>query len=171
MKVLTSILILSAISFGTALSQQTSFRDSLLDRMTGKWVMTGTIAGEKTTHDVVCDWVLAHNYFRIHEVSREKTSGGEPLYEAIVFIGRDNKAESYQCLWLDVTGGGGLCGDAIGSGRLDGERINFLFKGPSGSVFHTTFVCDHVADKWEWIMDGEENGKLEPFARLTLTRE
>jgi len=38
-------------------------------------------------------------------------------------------------------------------------------------VFHTTFAYDRAAGSWEWRMDGEANGKLEPFARLRLTRK
>ncbi len=46
----------------------------------------------------------------------------------------------------------------------------FVFKGADGSLFHTTFTCDRQAGAWHWLMDGEEGGKLQPFARLTLTR-
>jgi hypothetical protein len=35
-----------------------------------------------TTHDVDVDWVLKREYFRIHEVSRDKDAGGGPTYEA-----------------------------------------------------------------------------------------
>jgi hypothetical protein len=26
-------------------------------------------------------------------------------------------------------------------------------------------------DRWQWLMDGEENGKLQPFAQMTLQRK
>lgn len=32
--------------------------DGLLDEMTGHWVLTGTIGGKPTTHDVDVDWIL-----------------------------------------------------------------------------------------------------------------
>ena len=49
----------------------------------------GTIARKDTTHDIVSEWVLGHQYLRIHERSREKDGKGQPQYEAIVFIGWD----------------------------------------------------------------------------------
>jgi hypothetical protein len=148
-----------------------SLDDSLLDRMTGVWVLRGEIAGEKTTHDVVCEWVLGHEYVRIREVSREKDAAGQPAYEAIVFVGKDPKADGYACLWLDNTGGGGLAAQAIGHGQRSGDEIEFLFVGADGSRFHTTFALGAQDGSWQWLMDGENKGKLEPFARVRLTKE
>ena len=152
-------------------AQQTTFQDSLLDHMIGRWVLRGTIAGKETTHDIVAEWVLAHQYVQIHEISREKNAGGEAAYEAIVFIGWDQASDGYACQRLDVTGGGGLSAQAIGHGKRSGDNIPFLFKGADGSLFHTTFAYDNKADTWQWLMDGEENGKLQPFARVKLTKE
>jgi hypothetical protein len=153
-----------------ASAQQSTFQDSLLEHLVGKWVMTGTIGGDSTTHDISAEWVLAHQYMRIHEVSREKNADGEAAYEAIVFIGWDRPDSQYACLWLDVTGGGGLSAQAIGHGRRTGSEIPFQFRGSDGSVFHNTFVYNRQSDTWEWRMDGEENGTLQPFARVRLTR-
>jgi hypothetical protein len=155
-----------------AAAQAPAFQDPFLDHMVGKWVLHGTIAEGETTHDVVAEWVLGHQYVRLHEVSREKDSQGQPAYEAIVFIGQDPAPKGrYACLWLDGTGGGGLSATAIGHGRMGADRIAFLFKGGDGSLFHTTFVYGKDDDTWRWIMDGESGGKLHPFARLKLTRD
>ena len=149
---------------------KSGLQDALLERMAGTWVLKGTIAGKPTTHDVTAEWVLSHEYLRLHEVSREKDAGGRPAYEAIVFIGWDQPSDRYACLWLDSTGGGGLNGQAIGYAKRGGDSIAFLFKGSDGSLFHTTFLYDRKVDAWEWRMDGEEAGKLQPFARVTLAR-
>ncbi len=164
------VLSLLAALFSVSASAQ-YLDDSLLERMAGKWVLKGTIGGKQTTHDVTAQWVLAHQYLCIQEVSREKDSTGRPEYEATVYIGRDDTTAGFACLWLDNTGGTGLAGHAIGHGRRRGDRIPFLFKGKDGSRFHTTFVYIGQADSWQWVMDGEEGGKLQPFARLALTRE
>ncbi|MCX6170824.1 MAG: hypothetical protein NTX65_15900 [Ignavibacteriales bacterium] len=152
-------------------AQQTTFQDSLLDQMTGQWVLQGTIAGEETTHDVDIKWVLGHQYIQVHEISRDKNSNGEAMYEAIVFIGWDEKLNQYACLWLDVTGGGGLSAQAIAHAERDSNKMAFLFHGSDNSLFHTTFVYDSDSGTWQWVMDGEENGKLQSFARVKLTRE
>jgi hypothetical protein len=146
-------------------------QDPVLDRLVGTWVLQGTIAGQATTHDVTVDWVLGHQYVRLHEVSRETNARGQPAYEAIVFIGRDQVPGRYACLWLDTTGGGGLSGQAIGHGTPSADGLAFLFQGADGSTFHTTFRYSQASGTWQWLMDGEEGGKLVPFARVTLTRK
>lgn len=170
MKSALMVLAASVLLSFAASAQELAFQDGLLDRMMGAWVMRGTIEGKETTHDVTAEWVLNHGYVRLHEVSREKDAQGRPAYEAIVFIGWDRPLSQYACLWLDSTGGGGLKGDAIGHAPRGGDAIAFLFKGAGGSLFHTTFAYDKKAGTWRWLMDGETAGKLQPFARLTLTR-
>jgi hypothetical protein len=152
-------------------AQQATFQDTLIDQLAGRWVLHGIIAGQETTHDIDADWVLAHQYMQLHEVSREKDSNGAAAYEAIVFIGWDEPTRQYACLWLDVTGGGGLTGEAIGYAKQNGDQMAFLFKGSDSSLVHTTFVRDNSTDTWQWLMDGEENGKLQPFARVILKRK
>jgi hypothetical protein len=154
-----------------AIAQQYSFQDSLLDHMVGQWILNGTIDGIETTHDVEVQWVLAHQYVQLHEISREKNINGDPAYEAIVYIGWDKLLQQYACLWLDVTSGEGLSNGIIGHSKRDKDRIEFLFKFSDRSLFHTTFLWDISSDTWQWLMDGEENGKLQPFARLKLIRK
>ncbi len=145
-------------------------QDPLLDGLVGTWVLSGIIAGQRTTHDVEAAWVLGHQYVRLQEVSREKNDAGQPLYEAIVLIGWDPLKRQYQCLWLDSTGGGGLTAQAIGHAARDGDRIPFVFVGGDGSRFHNTFAYDKAARTWQWTMDGEEGGTRVPFARVLLTK-
>jgi hypothetical protein len=144
--------------------------EPLLDRMVGKWVLAGTIAGKETTHDVEAEWVLRREYVQLHEVSRELNADGTPAYEAIVFISWDQSSREYACLWLDTTGSGGLSPAGIGRGRLSGDTIPFLFTPADGSRFHAKFIYAATTGTWQWVMDGEEGGKLEPFARVELTK-
>jgi len=72
------------LGVGFVFGQQPTFHDQLLDHLPGNWVLQGTIAGKDTTHDVTAEWVLGHQYVRIHEVSREKNSQGLPAHEAMV---------------------------------------------------------------------------------------
>jgi hypothetical protein len=146
-------------------------KKSLLEHMVGHWVLQGTIAGKATTHDVDMDWVLNREYVRIHEVSREKDAEGRPAYEAFVFIGKDTDSEACTCLWLDNTGGGGLSAQGLGHGTPTGTSIPFVFRVKEGQAFHNTFTYDAAADSWRWFLDNDENGKMTPFARVTLTRK
>ncbi len=171
MRKIAAVWILSLLIAGLAPAQQPApLQDPLLDRFVGRWVLTGTIGGAATTHDVDIAWVLGHQYVRIQETSREKNAQGRPEYEAIVFIGWDQPTGRYSCLWLDNTGGGGLVGSAIGHADRAADRMAFLFKEPDGNLFHTTFIYEGKSDAWQWQMDGEEKGRLQPFARVKLGR-
>ncbi len=163
--------IINSLLINNAYSQQGGLKDDLLDCMTGDWILTGTIAGKETTHDITAEWILAHQYIKLHEISREKDSVGQPQYEAMVLIGWDQILNQYSCLWLDITGGGGLSAGAIGHAKKEGNEIPFLFKGSDGSVFHTTFIYEKSTNSWNWVMDNEEKGKLIPFARVTLKKQ
>ena len=158
------------VSF-TASAQQITFQDSLLDHFIGSWVLQGTIQGKETTHDIVTQWVLGHQYLQFHEVSIEKNSGGEPMYEATVFIGWDQALSQYACFWIDGTSGNGLSNPVMGHAKRNGDKIAFLFKFSQTTLFHTTFLYDRGSDTWQWMMDDEENGKLQPFETVKLTRK
>ena len=171
MKTILRIILFALLVSLKISAQQTSFQDSLLDRMTGSWILKGTIAGQDVTHDLEVSWILEHQYLQISEISREKDADGTATYEALVLIGWDSNSKRYACLWLDVTGGEGLSNQVIGYAERNGDEIPFLFKMNEESVWHTTFVYDRITDTWQWNMDGEDNGKLKPFARVKLTRK
>jgi hypothetical protein len=142
----------------------------LLDRLVGTWVLQGTIDNKETTHDVVAASVLNGQYVQIHEVSRERDAKGRPEYEAIVYLTWEADRGEYSCLWLDSTGNGGISNGVTARAKPAGDDLRLLFNYPTGALFHTTFSYDRKADTWRWVMDGEEKGKLVPFARLTMRR-
>ena len=166
--------IVEALSIVTSFSgsaQEPTRKDPLLDRLTGSWILQGTIAGHETTHDIESEWVLSHEYVRLHETSREKNIQGQPAYEAIVFIEWDESSKEYRCLWLDSTAGGGLSAP-IAQGKRGSDEIAFLFRGnDKDSGVHTTFVYSKGTDTWSWFIDNEDGGKLTSFARVKLTRK
>jgi hypothetical protein len=155
----------------SALAQSATFQDPLLDRMVGKWALQGTIAGRNTTHDIVSEWVLGHQYMRIQEVSREKDARNQPAYEAIIFIGWDPKSSQYTCLWLDNTGSWDFTSTAIGRAKQSGDGITFRFGSNDGSSVNTTFSYNRDADTWQWSIDNDTGGKIQTFARVRLTRK
>jgi hypothetical protein len=145
--------------------------EALLDRMVGKWVLRGTIAGKETTHDIDAAWVLNREYVRLHEVSRDRSTNGQTAYEAIVFIGWDPRSGEYSCLWLDSTSGGGLSAAGIAHGKRSGDTIPFVFNLAAGDTFHNTFIYDRDNGTWKWVLDDETGGNVQPFARVTLTKK
>jgi hypothetical protein len=150
-------------------ARQTDPQRALLEKMTGHWVLRGTIAKEQTTHDVDAQWVLDKEYVQIHEVSREKDAGGKPKYEAIIHVVWDPKAGEYACLWLDTTGVATFPEAGVGHAKPSGDAIRFRFTDPTGGT-NTTFAYDRAKDSWSWSIDNDDKGTITPFARVTLTR-
>lgn len=153
---------------GSAVAQQSTFHDALLDGLIGKWVLTGTIAHRQIIHDVTATWVLNHQYVELQEVSRDKNANGDPFYTARVYIGWDQPTARYVCVWLDDYGD--ISTQSLGHAPRGGDSIAFVFQdvGDSGK-FHTTFAYDAPHHRWTMDMDNELNGKLSPFARTVLT--
>lgn len=139
----------------------------LLDRLVGQWVLTGTIAGQDTVHDVQAEWVLQQTYVRISEVSSERDESGRPVYEAIVFVGWLN--DHYVCLWLDnteVASGEITCAAAAAP-----DSIPFEFRDAQGAlIFTNTFSYHRADDTWNWLMVNTDGETLETFAEVTLRR-
>ena len=156
----------------TSFAQKSAAQEPLLEHLTGSWVLQGTIAGRETTHDVAAEWVLGHEYVRLHETSREKKASGQPAYEAIIFIEWDETSSQYRCLWLDSTAGGGLSAQGIAHGKRSGDGIAFLFKDKDNdSSIHNTFAYSKSTDTWQWLIENEAGGKVSEFARVKLTRK
>jgi hypothetical protein len=154
----------------TVKSQQTTQPDSLLNKLTGNWVLQGTIDGQETTHDITAGRVLNGQYVQLKEVSREKDSKGNPLYEAVVYLCWQEAKKQYFCLWLDNTSNQGISNGVIGRAEQNEDKIEMVFKFSGTIQFHTSFLYHRDTDTWQWLMDGEENGKLQAFARVKLTR-
>jgi hypothetical protein len=166
-----SLAALAVVLVDSAFAQQATFQDSFLDRLVGRWVLRGEIAGKQTIHDVTSEWVLGHQYVRLHEVSREKNAAGQPAYEAMVFIGWDQSAREYACLWLDSTSTSGFSSEGAGHAKRAGDEIPFVFRDVNHQVsFRNTFSYDQKTDSWAWRMDNVQNGKDVPFGRVKLSK-
>jgi hypothetical protein len=164
------ILLLILVTPIASRAQRITQPDSLLNKLTGKWLLKGTIAGQVTTHDIDAKRVLNGRYIQLKEESREKDNKGNPLYEAVVHICWQEAKKQYFCLWLDNTSNEGISNQVIGRAKQNGDKIAFVFKFSDATQFYTTFSYDRDTDTWQWLMDGEEKGKLQPFARVKLTK-
>lgn len=157
------------LAAGPLTAQTAAPADTLLDHLIGRWVLRGPMAGQQVTHDVTFEWVLNHEYVRMHEVSRARKAGGTPAYEAIVYIGCDPKTHRYSVLWLDNTEIGEFV--PIGHAEAVGDSLPFLFEYSQTDRFHTTFIYNRRSDTWDWQMDNDQAGARRPFARVTLKRK
>ena len=150
-------------------AQQATLNDPLLDRLKGEWVISGTIAGKPTTHDVSAEWVIEHQYLRLHEVTREKRADGQPDYEAVVHVGWNQPTGTYGCVWLDNYGG--LNTQSIGLAAKKENELPFVFSNLDRTFTRTTMAYDPKSGTWRWTIVEDNAGKLSTFADLTLTRK
>jgi hypothetical protein len=156
----------SAPQTASTVSAPSSRPHALLDRLVGRWVLTGTIAGQSTTHDVEASWVLQGNYVRL----RETGDNGLPLYEATVFIGWLESANHYVCFWFDNTGV--ASGDVTCSAPDAQDVIAFEFRDAQGALtFTNTFLYHPDSDTWEWRLDNIRDNSAAPFARVSLRKQ
>jgi len=162
-----------AVSLGGAALAQPAPPDAqreLLDRLTGHWVLRGTIAGRETTHDIDARWVLDRGYVQLHEVARERDESGRPLYEALVYLVWEPKLAEYACLWLDSTGVAAFPPEGVGHAKPETDRIAFVFGDPDDGIYNT-FTYDRANDAWTWAIDNASEGTRTVFARVSLTRD
>ena len=166
------ILIASAVILSRGVSGGEPGRaEAFLDRLAGKWVLSGTLAGREVTHDIAADWTLNHGYLRIHEISREKNPSGQAAYEAIIFISYNAKTDDFACLWLDSTSNEGLTAEGLAHAKPRGNSLPFVFRDAKGEIsIENTFVYDAESGSWKWIIDNVEGEKRKPFGRVTLVR-
>lgn len=141
----------------------------LMDKLVGRWVLTGDIAGENVVHDVDAAWVLQGRYVRISEVAREHDEQGRPRYEATIFVGWQENAHHYVCIWLDNTGV--ATGDVTCTASVAPDSLPLQFRDAHGALMiATTFSYNRADDTWRWRIDNIENGRVVHFANLVLQR-
>ena len=152
-------------------------RDRLLDELVGNWEVTGTVVGEPLRHSCAVEWILNHQFLRIHfldigtKASRKKKAGRDdhPRYEAMVFVGYDNMSDRYVVHWLDIFGG--RFSEILGYGQLMGRNsIRFRFEG--GTVpLHNTITWNPQKRTWSMIIDQKNpKGKWTRFASESFQR-
>lgn len=164
------IIVLATFAGPVTLSAQSpaEWRDDLVDHMAGTWKLQGQVMGRDAHHEVDAEWVLNHQFLRIHEKTDAGAPGSEKRYEAIWFLGYDPVSDRYVLHLLDVFGG--RFSETLGYGVRDGNAIRFVFEYPDGP-FHTTFQWSPEKDTWQWLMtQKDKDGKWVNFGDLKLTR-
>jgi len=149
------------------------FKDALLDKMVGRWEVTGVVAGQQIHHSCDTEWVLNHQFLRIHFLAVEPGSLAgskhEANYEAMVFVGYDNMSERYVAHWLDIFGG--RFSEALGYGRKEGDNaVKFIFEydGP----LHNTMSWDPKSRRWRMVIrQKNQRGEWTLFADESFERE
>jgi hypothetical protein len=146
---------------------QKVLQDELLDKMVGKWRLSGKFEGQPMNHSVEVRWVLNHQFIDIHERDLNQPKGSEVRYEAMVYVGYEATRRRYVAHWLDVFGDGS---PTLGYGKRAGSAIQFDFGYP-GQPWLTTFRWNATANTWQWVMQTKtKEGQWQETANMTLTR-
>jgi hypothetical protein len=165
---LITLLVTSIAPLQSGAQARGEWRDDLVDHMVGTWKLQGTVMGRDAHHEVDAEWVLNHQFLRIHEKTTAGAPGSEKRYEAIWFLGDDPISERYVLHLLDVFGG--RFSETLGYGVRDGNAIRFVFEYPDGA-FHTVFQWSPEQDSWQWLMtQKDKDGKWSTFGDFKLTR-
>jgi hypothetical protein len=136
--------------------------------MAGTWKVEGQIMGREVHHEVHADWVLNHQFLRLHEKTAAEAPKSEQRYEAFWYLGYDPISKRYVLHLIDIFGA--RYSETLGYGIREGNRIHFVFEYPDGP-FHTTYIWNPQKDTWEWLIEQKgKNGKWTRFADLKLTR-
>jgi len=143
----------------------TVFKDPLLEKITGKWTVSGDIGGEKIGYHFMAAWELNHQFI---ELSIADTAL-HPQYTAKVFIGYDCISERYVAHWLDNFGG--RFSETLGYGCKTGNSIEFRFEYPDGP-FINKFIYNNNKDSWQFHTTTKNSkGDWVVFGDMYLQRE
>lgn len=165
------LIFLAAIGLSFGLHAQHNLpSDTLLNHLTGKWLLNGFMSGKQVKHNINAGWVLGHEYFQIKETSQERDAKGHPSYEAIVYITFNRSHNQYDCLWLDNTSNAGLSNGIIAHAKKESNKLALLFKFNEHFYFHTTFIYNPSKNSWKWVMTSDDNGKKEIFANAIMQK-
>ncbi len=143
------------------------FNDELLNHLVGNWELCGRMGNTQLHHRVVAEWVLGHQFLRIHTQEWNVTRDGAN-YESLYFIGWSKPKNSYVFHLIDTFGGG--FSETLGHGVQTGNSLVFQFaydKGP----FENSFAWDNGNKTWDMTLRfKDESGKWQVFATKKLTR-
>jgi hypothetical protein len=142
--------------------------DAFLEQLTGRWKVTGTYNGHPAKHNFKAEWSIQNNYMRFRDVSEEENAKELEEFEVIAYIGYDAAKARYVCAWLDNSGTIDPEAIVAVTPRV-GDTLPFVFKTPKGNL-HSTFAYDAKTAKWNWTMEMEKDGALQPIAKLHLNK-
>jgi len=148
---------MTTISGTFAQSNPPTFQDDLLDRLVGKWDATGTVHGRPSRQTFEADWVLNHQFLRIHEKSEENARGTNAPFEALMFIGNEKTNKRYVLHSMSMYGGGRT--GEFAYGQRSGNEIKFDVDA-AGRRGHGRYIWQPESNTWNYV-GGVENAKGE----------
>jgi hypothetical protein len=139
------------------------FEEPLLDKLAGRWNVTGQVRGSSVKQLLTAGWVLDHQFFEMQLVDEAKPS----QYEARIFLGYDFMSDRYVAHWLDVFGG--RFSETLGYGSRAGDSaISIVYEYPD-RPFRNTLTWNADIASWRWLIESKnDQGKWTTFADYLL---
>jgi hypothetical protein len=138
---------------------QPPLHSELLDQLVGAWDLAGTVRGQPIHERVLVDWVLGHQFLRVHRIQFDGPA------ETVIHVGYDTVSERYVLIRLDSFNARGA--ETLGFGIRDGDKLQFTYEYPSGP-FKETWAWDGKA--WQFTVESKVKGAWTMFSSLTLHR-
>jgi hypothetical protein len=137
------------------------FYDDLLDHMVGQWVVDVDVYGNKFTSDREVEWVLSHQYLRIHEKSREVVPWLKIPFERIMYIGYNHRSKRYVVYELNVHGADvPFEPEGLAYGYRSGNELAVEHKNGADVRAKSRLVWDAASRTWlmqSWrVIDGKD---------------
>ncbi len=142
--------------------------NEFLDRLIGQWELTGQMGSTPLHQAVVAHWVLAGRFVELRFTSMLPAPVGQPPYDALYFVGYDEREDLYVLHLLDTFGP--EYSRWIGLGKREGEAIAFVFQYADGP-FTNRFQWDPATQTWIFDLTYEQGGQVHTFATKRMRRE
>jgi hypothetical protein len=123
--------------------QEPPLKSDLLDQMAGGF-WEGTVAGQPGRERVDAEWVLGHQFLRIH---RKQIDGPR---ESVEHIGFDTLHQRYVDIRLDSFTARGA--EFIGYGLQTGDKLEFRFEYPTAPM-KVTWSWDAKEKTWQILTE------------------
>lgn len=142
------------------------FQDELLDKLVGRWKLTGSMMRRELLQECAAEWVLNHEFLRLDCRETRQPPLLKAKYEATTYLGCSSTSQRYVAYVLDVFG----AGESLGFGRRTGNDIELVWDYPDGA-FQTTMTWKAESDSWMLLLrQKDSSGKWSTFAEKTLRR-
>ena len=138
--------------------------NAYLEKLLGKWDMTGTMGSTALHYHAVCERVLQGGFVRLHMID----ASVDPKYEADVYIGVDSEQHDFIVHWLDRFGASGA--RVVGTGKRNNAQLIVTFPYASGN-FRDTFRFMPDGSTWSLLLESQKpDGSWSTFATYSLSR-
>ena len=120
--------------------------DDLLNKLVGRWSLTGKMGDTALYQEVSAKWALRDLFVEMRLSPIRVGEGGNPDYEALYFVGHDKKTSEYVLHVFDTFG---MTSKPVpGIGVREDNSIRFKFDYAVGPWFNT-FTWDPDRRSWK----------------------